>query len=265
MTMAFSDLQTLFKNRLLDGDEEVLRHLADGGRFMRVYEHAYLARQQEILAEQYPAVRVLLGDERFYRMTADYIRIHPPQAHSARWIGDRFSSWVRTDGKSRDQALIADMASFEWAIGLAFDAPDDNVLTVEDLASVAPAAWPTLCFEPHPSLQLLRLHHDVTSFQQSIAREEKPTAPVSPLKHPATWAVWRNPETMVVRYRDLTESETRILTAVVDGVSFTGLCEMLAEDDAENAAKRAAEHMRNWIDAGWISGIFAEGLSWASA
>lgn len=258
---ALTDLQSRFQDRLLTGAGDIQQDLADGGPFMRVYEYAYVARQQEILAEQFPAVHALLGDERFAQVTADYVRANPPKARSARWIGDQLSSWFRDETAWNDQPVLADMAAFEWALGLAFDAPDDETLDIDALAKVPPDVWSALTFQMHPSLHTAVLGHDVAPFQQAVAREEVPAEFPAPLDTPTTWAVWRNPETLIVRYRALAESEARCLAVVLDGATFGELCERLADDDADNAVALAAGYLRTWIEAGWISGLATDGMS----
>ncbi|MEQ8665594.1 MAG: DNA-binding domain-containing protein [Rhodospirillales bacterium] len=263
MTIELPILQTKFQDRLLSGTEGIHQHLADGGPFMKVYEYAYVARQQEILAEQFPAVHTLLGDERFAQATAAYVLAHPPSVRSARWIGDHFAGWIAKNAAWSDQPMLADMAAFEWALGLAFDAPDDEILNMDALATVPPDVWPALTFQMHPAMHVVTLGYDVTTFQQAVAGDSKPDELPTALETPRSWAVWRNPETLIVRYRDLATSEAIALTAVRAGATFAALCEFLAEDDPENAHVMAAGFLREWLDAGWISGLGAEGMSWA--
>ena len=258
---SLSELQARFQERLLTGADGIQRHLSAGGPFLKVYEHAYVARQQEILAEQYPAVHTLLGDERFARATDEYVRTHPPQARSARWIGDRFADWLRSDTDWSDQPVLADMATFEWALGLAFDAPDDEVIEIGAMAAVPPDAWPVLQFQMHSSLQVLTLMHDVSAFQQAVSREDEPTAFPDQLTHPQTWAVWRNRETLIVRYRALDEIEARGLNSVLDQSTFADLCDTLADPGSDDAAVLAAGFLRQWIQDGWVSDLSADGMS----
>ena len=50
---------------------------------------------------------------------------------------------------------LADLAVLEWARINAFDAPDDEPLTVAKLTAIDPAAWPQLRLAPIQSLEIL--------------------------------------------------------------------------------------------------------------
>jgi hypothetical protein len=265
MTAALADLQDLFQDRLLTGSADITAHLTSGGPFLKVYDHAYVARLLEIMGEDFPAVHTLLGDDEFADAAAAYVRGHPSTARSVRWLGAGFAAWLRATAPSSDLPVLADMAAFEWGLGLAFDAPDADALGVDALAAVPPEAWPVLTFDFHPALNTAALGHDVSLFQQAVARDEHPdAAPAEIAGGPETWAFWRDAETCQVRYRALPQDEAAGLAVLREGGDFQTLCERLADfGDADAAAPRAAGYLRGWVEAGWITGLSALGMSWA--
>ncbi|NQV43625.1 MAG: putative DNA-binding domain-containing protein [Rhodospirillales bacterium] len=251
-----TSVQTLFQDRLLSDSPDILDHLTDGGPFMAVYDQAYMIRLMEILGEDFPGVHTLLGDERFATAARDYIRARPSTKRSVRWLGSNFTCWMRKTEPWRDLPVVADMAAFEWALGLAFDAPDCDPIAIDALAAVPPEAWGDLRFGFHPALNTLELAFDVAPFQQAVAAERDPEAFPETLNLPGTWAVWRDAETLMVRYRPLPADEGAGLSVLRRDGDFATLCEILAASgEAETAAIRAAVFLRHWIGAGWITGL----------
>jgi hypothetical protein len=254
MTPSLAQLQALFQARLLTGDESVLDHLAGGGRFMGVYEHAYSGRLAEILAEDFPTLRRLLGDEEFDAMARAYVAAHPSSTRSVRWVGGHLADWLALTQEGAARPELAELAAFEWALGLAFDAEDGPVLCVEDLAELSPEGWPGLAFVFHPSLSVVTLAHDVVAYWRAVSEGQTDIAPPSLAEEPARVAVWRDAAELGVRYRPLGADEAAGLELMRAGGDFATLCEVLAErSGADTAAWNAAGLIRVWLEAGWLS------------
>ena len=255
-------IQDAFQDRLLTGSDAILEHLGDGARLLKAYDHAYGARLIEVLAEDFETVHTLLGDESFAEAAQGYIAAHPSRYRSIRWVGGAFAEWLTQAEPWREHPMLAEMAAVEWALGLAFDAPDTVRLSVDALAAIPPEAWPGLRFDAHPALSVVVTAWSVMDFHQAIAAEQDPEGPPGELDALVTWAVWREPETLMVRYRDLADDEAAVARAAVDGATFAEMCEVAADiDDAENAAVRVAGYLRHWIVAGWFAGFAEDGLS----
>jgi len=266
MTVTLSQTQSLFQNRLLSGASDIKEHLVDGGPFLKVYDRAYKARLLEVMAEDFPGVHTLLGDDEFAEAASAYLDAHPSAAKSIRWTGCHFASWLKNTSPWHRLPMLADMAAFEWALGLAFDAPDENAITTDNLAEIPPEAWPHLQFEFHPALNTVALIFDVVPFQQAVATERNPEAAPEALVTEAVWAVWRDSETLTVQYRLLGEEEVAGIDYLRNGGAFAGLCEVFARSGSEDdAAVKAAGYLKNWIEAGWIAAFTGAPISWASA
>ena len=259
MTTPLGDLQKKFQDRLLLGDDAVDPLLANGGPFMKVYDYAYRARLIEVMGEDFEGLHTLLGDEQFADVVVSYVN-----AHSIRWLGKHLAAWLAEAPAWAKQPMIADMAAFEWMLGLSFDAPDETPLQTSAMTKVPPEAWPMLTFTFHPSLNTALLSHDVAPFQRAAVNEdEEPDSAPAPFAEPITWAAWRDPKTMIVTYRALDIDEAAMLHAASTGQTFDALCEVIADlSDTDDAAVRAASILRTWLDCGWIVGLDGEGMSW---
>ncbi len=263
MSVSLAELQEKFQNRLLRGDDGIDPHLNKGGPFMKAYDHAYRARLIEILTEDFEGLHLLLGDEQFFRMLGEYVDGHPSTTRSIRWLGRYLPDWLKRSESWGRHPELASMAAFEWMLGLAFDAPDARTVGGETMARVPPEAWPMLTFTFHPSLHTATLDFDVSAFYRAAKAQTDPEGPPLPHDAPVTWAAWRHPIDMIVMYRALETDEAMALDAAQKGITFDGICEIVADHtDADEAAVRAAGLMKGWVDSGWLIGIDAEGMSW---
>lgn len=253
MNTKLSVIQDAFQDQLLTGKDRLGPHLSEGGH-MAVYDHAYRARLLDILANDYPALHTLLGDDQFGLVINDYLDSHPSQKRSVRWLGQHVSDWLRQTIPWSNLTEAVDMAAFEWALGLAFDAPDGPIIDQADLAATAPADWPKLSFSFHPALQIITLRYDVTPFQQAIAQEKLPEEAPEALDMPGHWAVWRDHEELNVLFRKLEPDEAAMLENARRGADFTVLCDTISfSADGDEAAMRTAELVQGWVSSGWIS------------
>lgn len=222
---------------------------------LEVYGNAYRERLRETLAKDYPVLLRLLGAEAFAELAYGYIAANRSRSPNIRWFGAQLAAFIAAR-PSPPHAAARDMAEFEWAIGLAFDAADAEPLAVADLASVAPDDWAALRFRLHPSLQAIALTHAAPDWwlgvQDLDGQAGLPDLP--PLEHERSWAIWRGAEG--VRFRLLEVDEADMLRAARDNADFGTLCGLLAMGHGEmQAAPRAAGLLRNWVEAGWIAGL----------
>ena len=259
MNARLADIQDAFQKRMLTG-EDWLSPLLSGNTHIRVYDHAYRARLLEVLANDFPALHTLLGDEQFGQVINDFLDSHPSQHRSVRWLGAPLSRWLQETPPWNSIPEASDMARFEWALGLAFDAPDANVLDQANLAEIPAERWPGLEFSFHPALQVISLQNDVSAFQQAVAHDQDPESAPEPLGNGIKWAVWRNHEELNVMFRKLEADEAAMLEAARQGADFTTLCNVLAFDSGgDEAAMRAAGLIMTWLESGWISGVNGSG------
>lgn len=263
MTTSLQALQRIFQARLLAGGDDVLLHLKAGGAFMKVYDRAYTARLIEVLSADFEGLHTLLGDEQFAEAMRGYVEAHPSSKPSIRWLGANLADWLAGTEPWSDHQMLMSMAAFEWMLGLAFDAPDAAPISISEIATVPPEAWPMLTFTVHPALHTTVLSADVAPFYQAIKAEMEPSGPPAPYDAPITWAAWRDPRSLMVVYRELAVDEAAAIAAATDGLTFDAMCEVIANNtEADEAAVRAAGLLRNWIENGWIIGLDADGMSW---
>ncbi|MGO2414978.1 MULTISPECIES: HvfC/BufC N-terminal domain-containing protein [Cobetia] len=230
--------------------------LATAEERLGIYATAYRLRLFEVLGGDFEAVHTLIGDDDFAALCRDYLTTHPPSHYSIRWAGQQFPAFVA----QRESVLpvVREMAEFEWALGLALDAPEAHYLSVETLQQLPPEDWPALHLAAHPSLCRLDFHHDTPALWKAIDNDEPPRAPVQS-ETIVAWLVWRQPTEAApeVHFRSLAPLEALALDAIIaadaTGLSFAALGELLTpEVGPEEAPGHAINLLIQWLPAGML-------------
>ena len=229
----------------IDGDSEAFRDTRLG-----IYRDAYRLRLIEVLGTDYGVLRKYLGDELFDAAARDYLAAHPSTFRNVRWFGGKLAEFLRITPRYSEHPVLAELARFEWTLGLAFDAPDEDAVRFEDVAAVPPEAWSELRFSPHAAMHVIDLRTNAVAIWKEI--DENDSFEVEISAAPVTWAIWRKQHSPF--FRSLADDEAWALKAMLGRASFgeicAGLCEWVAE---EEAAARAAGLLRGWVEEGWIA------------
>ena len=250
-----SDKGAAFKNQIID-DAKV-----GATKRLSIYVDAYRFRIIEALATVYPKLKMLLGDDLFDQTARSYIDQFPSTFRNMRWVGGNMQTHLKNT--LPQHPIAAEMAAFEWALGLAFDAEDAPVLGLLDLATIAPELWADLKFSFHPSLHLLPLQWNVVQIWNALEKEE---APPSIAKTDEPSLVWRQGFNLDLdlgfdlerrlnsHFRSLDPAEYAALQLAISGASFGALCEKLQENATEEeATMQAAQYLSGWLNEGLIS------------
>lgn len=229
---------------------------SDPLRRLQIYRHAYRSRLTDALAANFPALARALGDEAFAGLAAQYIDARPSRKPSIRWFGDGLGDYVGQHDVLSHPAL-RDLLRLEWAICCAFDAADAPLATRDDLARLAPEAWPALRLELHSSVCLLDLDWNVEPIWQALTRDAETgveQALPEPVEHRHSLVVWR--EGLTPKWRSLEAVEAECLRALQRGETFEELCGSVARRiNAERAPACVVGWMQGWLADGLITRV----------
>lgn len=210
---------------------------------LEVYANAYFHRLHDVLRGDYAALAAALGADAFHDLATAYLLACPPRHFSLRYAGDRLAAFLAGDEPgaaffSARWPYAADLAALEWARVDAFDAPDDEPLTREALAALAPEAWATLPLRLRAAARLLALAWPVDRLRRAAASGEPlPLAAFAP--EPTHLCVFRDGDD--VRDRRLDPGEAALLARADTGTTFGALCDTLGSPEA------AAAHLTRWL------------------
>ena len=220
-----------------------------------IYSSGYRARLHEVLRNDYPVLRGVLGGSAFTALADGYIGARPSQSFTLRDFGIALPGFVAQHAAAGEREFAAELAAFERAFVEAFDAPDAVPLQVSALAAVAPPEWPQLRFTPHPSVQTLTITCNTLPVWEAVKAQRSPPQPQR-LDAPLGALVWRQDLTTV--FRSLAGDELALWRLLAAGEHFAGMCDALTLwVSPEEVPLRAATLLRGWLAGGLLAGMAA--------
>ena len=129
---------------------------------LEIYARQYWFRLLDCLYDDYPALRVFLGERRFHKLCRDYIARHPSTSWTLRNLGSELPAFI-TDIRAREVARV------EWAQTLAFDEVLKRPMHMDDLLGADPSA---LRLGLQPCVVLLQTDHAVDHFISAMKKAD---------------------------------------------------------------------------------------------
>lgn len=234
---------------------------------LEIYNRQYWYRVLGALAEDFPALRALVGERRFESLSIAYLIEHPSRSFTLRNLGSKLPEWLAAhpEQTGRRHRLALDLARMEWAFVEAFDAAEVAPLTQRQIAALQADSHLSL----QPCLQLLALSYPADDLVLELHAKEKRQTSEAGVAHEddsakRTSVPKLNPQTtwlavhrvdLSVYYRRIAREEFQTLAALRDG---RNLAEAI---DAGFAGSRIAQLQRpvrvqewfgNWAELGWI-------------
>jgi hypothetical protein len=270
----------------LNADEEMQSHNSAGlsmddvaGEFIRpnsrlssferleIYNRQYWFRLQGTFAEDFPALRAVVGADRFEALTNAYLAAHPSRSFSLRNLGSKLLEWLTLNPiyAGPRVSLALDVVRVEWACVEAFDNAEFVPLSLQDIAALGEDS--KLGLQPHVQLLALAYPADdlVLSLHQKDRHEssEAGTRPESldeapqrqiRLRKKATWLAIHRVD-LTVYYRTLSRPEYLTLAALRDGLALPDALDAGFAGSRMGTQKRidlVQEWFANWAELGWL-------------
>jgi hypothetical protein len=218
-----------------------------------VYREQFWLRHVACLAEDFPVLAALVGEEKFGALVQAYVAAHPPTEFQMRVFGSKLADFLETHEK--DDRLLADLARVEWAFIDAFDAADAPPLDPNSIATISEDAWPSARLALHPSLQRMRLLHSAHKMREKW-RENEELRPIARApREPAYVVVYRQKFLMYVEEMDALAFA--MLERIARGEALGAAGDALASETGrgEEIEARIGEWFTRWSGLGWISRV----------
>jgi len=183
--------QRLFSDNLLnsqlsyDESKEFLAHLqpmfGETGREKEaedrfsIYRNNVTLSLSEAIADTFPVVKRLIGDDCFKAAAVAFIRAHPPSQPSLLFYGDGFIDFIKTWPACSELEYLSDVAQLEWNYIRAFHAADRSLMDNGVLQQIAPELLGDGVFSIHPSVHLMRSEWPVDSIWEENLKPEVAT------------------------------------------------------------------------------------------
>jgi len=270
----------------LTADEEMRRESSDGRSMDRVaasfiapnsnltsferleiYNRQYWFRVLGALAEDFPALRTVIGGRAFEAMSVAYLTAHPSRSFTLRNLGSHLAEWLATNPHfaGRRARLAQDVARMEWAFVEAFDNGERAPLSLEQISTLDSDS--RLALQPH--LQLIELEYPVDDLVLNLHKGDKRQTSEAgvqhdddeqgPVKLPSlrqnpTWLAAHRVD-LSVFYLRLKRGEFHTLSAIRAGRPLAESIESGITSARVPSSKRphlVREWFTKWAELGWI-------------
>ncbi|MCL4757286.1 MAG: putative DNA-binding domain-containing protein [Rhodocyclaceae bacterium] len=212
-----------------------------GAQRIAIYHSAYRSRLREVLGTVFEHTRAYLGDEPFDTLCARQIATTPSRSRNLRDYGAGFPQLVR-DARP-DAPDAAELATIDWNLHRAFDAPDLPLLNAGHLAMHTESDWADRRLMLHPGTALAVFEWNTVDLWHALAQCTPPPR-ASRLAQPQPYLFWRS--ALRARFRSLEHAEYQMLDALQAGVDFASACERLARETPD-AVERAGGWLARWL------------------
>jgi uncharacterized protein len=118
---------------------------------LALYRGNVHAAWEKALANAYPVVRALVGEEFFGGLASAYGRAHPSTSGDLNRFGAGFADFVRDFEHTQALPYLGDAAELEWAVHRAHYAAESFGLSRDRIAALPPADLLAARFELHPA------------------------------------------------------------------------------------------------------------------
>src|SRR5262245_2905868 len=138
---------------------------------LEIYNRQYWFRVLDCLWGDYPGLRAIVGERKFVKLIAAYLARCPSDSYTLRDLGNRLERFLREEPQwaAPREELAIDMARFEWAQVLAFDAPSKAPISPDDILDT-PLSKLRLALQRY--LSLLDLDYAVDDFLIAVKKRE---------------------------------------------------------------------------------------------
>jgi hypothetical protein len=235
---------------------------------VEIYNRMYWFLLLDSMAQDFPGLRALLGEKKFWPLVERYLAACPSRSFTLRDLGSRLERFI-----AHEPGLVApygeaarDLVKFEWAQIVAFDGTSRPRLTKRKLEG---ADATSLRLGVQPYLTLLTCRHPVDEYVLAVKRDGALRAEAS--NAVAARAETANEVTRLSRcgvlhivvhrvdnqlyYKRLEPEAARLLRAIKSGHTLAEACARAfgrANLDAIEQAERVREWFALWMRLGWL-------------
>lgn len=128
---------------------------------LTIYRNNVHSRFQDALADVFPAVRRIVGDDFFRATVRSYMAAHPCRTGTLIGIGREFAAFLCTFEPAHELPYLPEVASLEWLHREAYHAADAVPVDMTALHALATAQTDAAELRLHPSVRMLRTRYPI--------------------------------------------------------------------------------------------------------
>lgn len=228
------------------------RHISPSAKLkpverLELYHRQYWYRLLDSLAEDFPALRRLLGERRFWRLAEAFLTATPSRSYTLRHLGEPLAAFLENHPRLAGPRPVhtVELARLEYALCEAFEQAELPPVPADELA-ITP-----LALQPHLKLFACRTPAD------ELWRAAQSDEPL-PRRLPSVVAKEASHHLAVFRLNLRTQVERldafafRLLTAVPQSGSLEEAFALARLDAQPTTLKKVRDCFQLWISRGWF-------------
>jgi hypothetical protein len=130
-------------------------------RRIAIYRGALQANRATALANAFPVVAKIVGDEFFAGLAREYGKRHPSTTGDLNEYGERFAEFLSVFPPAQALTYLADVARLDWAVHRSHYAADAAALDPARLATVSAVDQPHIKLGLHPAVALVQSSYPI--------------------------------------------------------------------------------------------------------
>lgn len=164
--------ETTFTQALLDPDLAPPEDLVDAngrpaGRRFSVYRNNVAGSLTEALAQGFPVLQKLVGEEYFTALAGVFLRQFPPTSRLMMFYGDEMPDFLAGFPPLANLPYLPDVARLEIALREAYHAADTPAIAAETLATMLPERFMAARLHLAPAVRVVASDYPVWSIWQA--------------------------------------------------------------------------------------------------
>ncbi len=149
MSLALRDLQAAFAAHVTGADRADLLAVVAGDTIpaaarLGIYRHHVFESLGTALAATFPTVQALVGADFFRRLARDFVTLSLPAQPVLAEYGAGLPAFIAGYEPAGGLPYLIDIARLDWALNLAFHAPEARRLAAADLSAIAAERLPSM-------------------------------------------------------------------------------------------------------------------------
>ncbi|MEJ2620304.1 MAG: DNA-binding domain-containing protein [Candidatus Thiodiazotropha sp.] len=231
-----AELQRDFCDALLSSEEPpaaLLSEIADDHLALQrfqVYRNNFIVLNGDAVADMYPVIKRLLGDEAFRMLATAYVRNDPPSERTLLLYGEHFADFLSAIPELSALPYLSDIARLEFAWTAAYHAADEVPLRAEQIAHLSSDVITGFQLQPHSSMQLLASDYPIQRIWM-VHQDSTHDEVISLDEGGCRLAVIRPQSTVEVR--ELSKGEFELLSRLADAANVAQAFESAIEVEPE--------------------------------
>ncbi len=235
---------------------------------LAIYNQQYWIRLLDSLQDDFSGLQTILSEESFELLCVAYLAAYPSRSYSLNHLGEYLPKFILEQPELTHPCpqLAYEMASFEWAEIVAYDAQSRPPLKSKHLQDKDPAKI-TLQLQPYITILeldyalddfILQMNKPIDKSVESNAfagRTKKATERSLPVKKHIFVAVHRLDN--IIYYKRLKSDQYFLLKAFKDGKTLAQACHDLivqkgSSKNAQSLTRKLNQYFTDWMELHWF-------------